>query len=260
MFGMVRIRTGAAWRHDPELRAALRRGVGPHRAAAARGVVDALALEVDGVDIAAGLAEGPLLPTLEALLRAVARIVGGASHATVTFPDGELELLLRRRGRAVLLTVLALTRPSRVLARAVEVELDALAPSRRASAPPDRGGATSRTAAGQASPRAAPRAPLGAGLLHVRARGRRRARRRVRGRPARPRLAPRARTGGRPRGRRLRARRDRRRPVPRAARSGRGGGRAAARRPAGRGAARARARPRGSGASARARGGPRVAN
>src|SRR6266542_3957901 len=127
MFGMVRIRTGAAWRHDPELRAALRRGVGPHRAAAARGVVDALALEVDGVDIAAGLAEGPLLPTLEALLHAVARIVGGAPHATVTFPEGEVELLLRRRGRAVLLTVLALTRPSRVLARDVEMELDALA-------------------------------------------------------------------------------------------------------------------------------------
>src|SRR6266511_4649161 len=48
-------------------------------------------------------------------------------HATVTFPEGEVELLLRRRGRAVLLTVLALTRPSRVLARDVEVELDALA-------------------------------------------------------------------------------------------------------------------------------------
>jgi len=127
MSEMVRIRTGAAWRHDPDLRAALRCGVGPDRAAAARGVVDALALEVDGVDIAAGLAEGPLLPTLEALLHAVARIVGGAPHATVTFPEGEVELLLRRRGRAVLLTVLALTRPSRVLARDVEVELDALA-------------------------------------------------------------------------------------------------------------------------------------
>src|SRR6266540_2055933 len=127
MSEMVRIRTGAAWRHDPELRAALRRGVGPARAAAARGVVDALALEVDGIDIAAGLAEGPLLPTLEALLRAVARIVGGASHATVTFPDGEVELLIRRRGRAALLTVVALFRPSRVVARDVEVELDALA-------------------------------------------------------------------------------------------------------------------------------------
>jgi len=120
---MIRIRTGAAWRHDP----ALRRGAGPARAAAARAVVDALALEVDGVDVAAGLAEGPLLPALEALLRAVARIVGGASHATVAFPDGEVDLLIRRRGRAALLTVVALSRPSRVIARDVEVELDALA-------------------------------------------------------------------------------------------------------------------------------------
>jgi outer membrane protein assembly factor BamB len=124
---MVRIGTGAAWRHDPALREALRRGAGPARAAAARAVVDALTLEVDGVDVAAGLAEGPLLPALEALLRAVARIVAGASHATVPFPDGEVELLIRRRGRAALLTVVALSRPSRVVARDVEVELDALA-------------------------------------------------------------------------------------------------------------------------------------
>jgi outer membrane protein assembly factor BamB len=124
---MIRIGTGAAWRHDPALRAALRRGAGPARAAAARAVVDALTLEVDGVDVAAGLAEGPLLPTLEALLRAVARIVRGGSHATVPFPDGEVELLIRRRGGAALLTVVALSRPSRVVARDVEVELDALA-------------------------------------------------------------------------------------------------------------------------------------
>lgn len=124
---MLRIRAGAAWRHDPSLRAALRRGAGPDRLAAVRGVVDALAIEVDGVDIAAGLAEGPLLPALEALLRAVARVVAGASHTTVTFPDGEVELLLRRRGRTALLSVVALSRPSRVLARDVEVELDALA-------------------------------------------------------------------------------------------------------------------------------------
>src|SRR5512138_404550 len=124
---MIRIRPGAAWRHDPVLRAALRRGAGPDRLAAARRAVDALALEVDGVDIAAGLAEGPLLVSLEALLRAVARVVAGASHATVTFPDGELELLIRRRGRAALLSAVALTRPSRVLARDVEVEVEALA-------------------------------------------------------------------------------------------------------------------------------------
>jgi outer membrane protein assembly factor BamB len=124
---MIRIRTGSAWRHDPALREALRRDRGPGRAAVARAVVDALALEVDGVDIAAGLAEGPLLPALEALLRAVARVVGGASHATVPFPDGEVELLLRRRGRTALLSVVAVSRPSRVIARDVEVELDALA-------------------------------------------------------------------------------------------------------------------------------------
>src|SRR5689334_8191474 len=120
---MIRIRAGAAWRHDPSLHAALRRGAGPDRLAAAREVVDAIALEVDGVDIAAG----PLLPALEALLRAVARVVGGASHATVGFPDGEVELLIRRRSRTALLSVVATSRPARVLARDVEVEVDALA-------------------------------------------------------------------------------------------------------------------------------------
>jgi outer membrane protein assembly factor BamB len=124
---VIRIRTGAAWRHDPALLSALRRGAPSARAAAARAAVDAIALEVDGVDVAAGLAEGPLLAVLEALLRAVARIVAGASHATVAFPDGEVELLLRRRGAAALLTVVALSRPSRVIARDVEVEVDALA-------------------------------------------------------------------------------------------------------------------------------------
>ncbi len=124
---MIRIRTGASWRHDPVLRAALRRATGPARAAAARAVVDALALEVDGIDIAAGRAEGPLLPSLEALLRAVARVVAGAPHATVAFPDGETEVLLRRSGASAFLTVVALSRPSRVLAQDVEVEVEDLA-------------------------------------------------------------------------------------------------------------------------------------
>jgi outer membrane protein assembly factor BamB len=124
---VIRIRTGEGWRHDPAFLSALRRGAGPARSAAARAVVDAVALEVDGVDVAAGLAEGPLLPTLEALLRAVARIVGGASHATVAFPEGEVEVLIRRRERFALLTVVVVSRPSRILARDVEVEVDALA-------------------------------------------------------------------------------------------------------------------------------------
>jgi hypothetical protein len=124
---MMRIRTGASWRHDPRLREALGRARGGARAAAARAVVDALALEVDGIDIAAGRAEGALLPSLEALLRAVARVVGGAGHAAVAFPEGEVEVLIRRRGASALLTVVALSRPSRVLARDVEVDVEDLA-------------------------------------------------------------------------------------------------------------------------------------
>src|SRR5512138_1541070 len=124
---MIRIRTGSSWRHDPRLRAAARLREGRARAAAARAAVDALALEVDGIDLAAGRAEGPLLPTLEALLRGVARIVGGASHATVSLPDGELEVAIRRRGPSALLTVVALSRPSRVLASDVEVDVEDLA-------------------------------------------------------------------------------------------------------------------------------------
>ena len=124
---MIRIRTGASWRDDPAVAEALRRAGARATAGAARAIVDALAIEVDGVDIAAGRAEGALLPSLEALLRAVARVVAGEPHAAVTFSDGALELVLRRRGQSALLTLVALTRPSRVLARDVEVELDALA-------------------------------------------------------------------------------------------------------------------------------------
>jgi hypothetical protein len=124
---MIRIRPGSAWRHDPQLAAALRRDGPRARTAAARTVVDALAFEVDGVDITSGQAEGALLPSLEAVLRAVARVTAGAPHATVAFPDGALELLIRRRGASAFLTVVGVSRPSRVLAQDVEVELEALA-------------------------------------------------------------------------------------------------------------------------------------
>ncbi|HTN50826.1 MAG TPA: PQQ-binding-like beta-propeller repeat protein, partial [Anaeromyxobacter sp.] len=121
---MIRIRPGQSWRHDPRLHEALREGRG---GAAARSAVDALAVEVDGFDIAGGRAEGELLPGLESLLRAVARLVSGAPVATVAFRDGGLELVLRRRGSSALLTVVEPSPPSRVLARDVEVDLDGLA-------------------------------------------------------------------------------------------------------------------------------------
>lgn len=124
---MIRIRTGVSWRDDPRIAAALRSAAPAARTRAARELSDALAIEVDGIDLAGGRAEAPLLPSLEELLRAIARVVSGAPQAAVVLGDGGLELFLRRRGGSALLTVVALGRPSRVLARDVEVDMDALA-------------------------------------------------------------------------------------------------------------------------------------
>ena len=132
---MVRIRIGAGWRHDPALRGALREArSAPARAAAVRRIVDVMAIEVDGVDIAAGRAEGPVLAGAEDLLRALTRLVAGDAQASVAFQDGTVELVLRRRGGSALLSVVALGRPTRLLARDVEVDLDALAGAAREAA------------------------------------------------------------------------------------------------------------------------------
>jgi outer membrane protein assembly factor BamB len=124
---MIRIRTGTSWRDDPRVTAALHADGPQASGSAARELTDALAIEVDGVDLAAGLAEAPLLPSLEDLLSAISRVVGGAPQAAVVLGDGGLELILRRREGDVLLTMVALGRPSRILARDVEVDVEALA-------------------------------------------------------------------------------------------------------------------------------------
>jgi len=122
---MVRIRVGGGWREDPAIRLALTRG-GAAADEAVRRASDAVAIEVDGVDLARGRAEGPLLPALAALAEALARLVSGETSASVHLPEGALELVLRRSGPAVLLSVVSLGRPSRLLARDVSVELDDL--------------------------------------------------------------------------------------------------------------------------------------
>ncbi|HYS79686.1 MAG TPA: PQQ-binding-like beta-propeller repeat protein [Anaeromyxobacteraceae bacterium] len=123
---MVRVRLGSSWKQDPALRAAIARGDAAAREAVSE-VVDALALEVDGIDVGAGRAEGAVVAGVEALGAAVLRLLGGAARAEVHFSEGGLELVLARRGVSVLLTVVALERPARVLARDVEVELAELA-------------------------------------------------------------------------------------------------------------------------------------
>ncbi len=86
-----------------------------------------LGLEVDGVDLTGGRAEGPLLPVLEALLRAVAHLLSGGHRAALPFRDGEVLLLLDRRGGEVLVTLALLERPARLPVARVAVELAALA-------------------------------------------------------------------------------------------------------------------------------------
>jgi hypothetical protein len=130
---VLRIRIGEAWRSDPRLQAALRRD-GPARAAAVRDIVDVLSIEVDGVDIAAGRTEGPVVETASALVAAVGRLAAGAPEASIPFQDGAIELVLRRRGGSALLSVVRLTRPARVVAHEVEVDLEALAAASREAA------------------------------------------------------------------------------------------------------------------------------
>jgi hypothetical protein len=132
---VVHIRIGEGWKEDPRVRSALRSaGDASARGEAVREIVDAVAIEVDGVDIAAGRAEGPVLGAAEALVRAVARLVAGGSQASVPFQDGAVELVIRRRGGSALLSIVTLSRPARVLARDVEVDLEGLAGAAREAA------------------------------------------------------------------------------------------------------------------------------
>ncbi len=130
---MVRVRLGGTWKESPALREAFARG-GPAAAEAEGAAVDALSLEIDGVDLAGGRAEGALVPAVQDLCGAVLRLLGGKGRAHVTFSDGGAELLLRRKGPSALVTVVTLERPSRVLARDVEVDLLELAEAVRGAA------------------------------------------------------------------------------------------------------------------------------
>ena len=130
---MIRVRLGSTWKQDPALRSALARG-GSAAREAARLAVDALALEVDGVDLGSGRAEGPLLDSVEDLAEGVLGLLGGRPRAEIHFSEGGVELVMSRRGTSALLTVVALGRPARVLARDVEVDLTELARAARDAA------------------------------------------------------------------------------------------------------------------------------
>lgn len=120
---MIRIRVGQSWLHDPSLRSAK----AAERLEEPGQLVDAFAVEVDGVDLAAGRAERNALTGARALVDAAARLLAGGGREEISFPEGEVQLLVRRRGGSALLSVVSLTRPARLLAQDVEVDLGAFA-------------------------------------------------------------------------------------------------------------------------------------
>lgn len=117
---MIRIRPGRSWRLNPayigELRAT-RPG-----AFTGEDVLDVLGIEVDGIDIAAGLGEAEVLVAVDELSQALLRLSEGAVAAQATVGRGPTELVLEARGPDVALSLVSLAPPSRVLASGLIVE------------------------------------------------------------------------------------------------------------------------------------------
>lgn len=107
---MTRFRLGQRWKRE--------RTVHP---------MDSIALELHGVNLLAGAVEEPLAEVVPALVGAVAALRAGKRRlAQVSLPEASLELVLRRAGVEVELSVASLGRPARLLRPPVRVELDEL--------------------------------------------------------------------------------------------------------------------------------------
>src|SRR5438067_5081012 len=114
---MIRIRPGRSWRHNPGYVGKLRRLEGPHlRRFEGSGILDVLGIEVDGVDIAAGVGEAQVLVAVVELSHALQRIAEGEPAAQATIGPGPTELVLEARGEDLLLTLVSLAPPARVVA------------------------------------------------------------------------------------------------------------------------------------------------
>src|SRR5207245_9974060 len=77
-------------------------------------ILDVLGIEVDGVDIAAGVGEARVLQAVDELAQALIRIGEGQPAAQATIGPGPTELVLEARGHDLLLTLVTLAPPARV--------------------------------------------------------------------------------------------------------------------------------------------------
>jgi len=120
---VIRIRPGRSWRLNPAYVGELRSLSGPRaKGFTGEGVLDVLGIEVDGVDIAAGVGEGRVLQAVDELAQALIRIAEGEPAAQATIGPGPTELVLESRGQDLLLTLLTLSPPARVLASGLLVD------------------------------------------------------------------------------------------------------------------------------------------
>src|SRR5947209_3384806 len=107
---MIRIRPGRSWRLNPAYVGELRALRGARaKAFVGADILDVLGIEVDGVDIAAGLGEGRVLLGVEELAGALLRLAEGEPAAEATIGPGPTELVLEARGPDLLLTLCTLS-------------------------------------------------------------------------------------------------------------------------------------------------------
>lgn len=124
---MIRIRPGRSWRLNPGYVGELRALTLPRaRAFTGAEILDVLGLEVDGVDIAAGVGEAQVLVAVDELVKALLRLGQGSPAAQATIGPGPTELLLEARGYDVLATLVSLAPPARVIASGLLLDFSKL--------------------------------------------------------------------------------------------------------------------------------------
>ncbi len=96
---MVKIRIGESWKHNPSYVTGLRAlAEGTSRGFSPRDIVDVLGIEVDGVDLAQGLAEAALLDAMGELVRAARSLAATDGEERVHLARAPVELKLTRQG------------------------------------------------------------------------------------------------------------------------------------------------------------------
>ena len=124
---MIRIRPGRSWRQNPayvgELRALTGRGA---RGFTGADILDVVGIEIDGIDIAAGVGEGRILVAVDELAQALLRLGEGEPAAQATVASGPTELLLEARGPDLLLMLVSLAPAARVIASGLLVDAGAM--------------------------------------------------------------------------------------------------------------------------------------